>query len=235
VTELQKLPKMSEQMKNNSDSPSCQPVLCATGCGFWGNPLNLNLCSKCYKDYLVAKEKEHQDRMVEAPAEQSDEGELERMDTDEAPNTSAEVGVSATEAPPVEAPPKTPETVLGATTSSPPEIPSKTEEEEEKAKSIIASCVTPPPPPPLEELCTTPCVSSGGEERERRIQKNTSRCMECNKKIGLTGFKCKCGYFFCSSHRYADSHKCDFDYKAAGRAQLAKNNPLVVADKVTRI
>ena len=78
---------------------------------------------------------------------------------------------------------------------------------------------------------------SAGEDRtpERRVQKNTSRCMECNKKIGLTGFKCRCGYTFCATHRYTDAHECDYDYKTAGRAELAKANPLVVADKVTRI
>ena len=33
-------------------------------------------------------------------------------------------------------------------------------------------------------------------------QINTSRCFSCNKKIGLTGFKCRCSYVFCSEHRY---------------------------------
>ncbi|KAK0597673.1 hypothetical protein LWI29_027448 [Acer saccharum] len=28
-----------------------------------------------------------------------------------------------------------------------------------------------------------------------------SRCKNCNKKVGLTGFKCRCGYLFCGMHR----------------------------------
>lgn len=221
-------------MKNNSDTQASQPVLCATGCGFWGNPLNMNLCSKCYKDYLSAKEKEHQERLVEAPAEKSGDGDNESMDTDKKPNKSS-VGVPL-EIPAAEAHDMNTETEICPMASVCPQQPSFGTDVEvavaEKSKSIAAEIV-PPSPPPLESALMVG-VSSGGEERERRIQKNTSRCMECNKKIGLTGFKCKCGYFYCSTHRYADSHKCDFDYKAAGRAELAKNNPLVVADKVTR-
>jgi len=46
-------------------------------------------------------------------------------------------------------------------------------------------------------------------------------------QIGLTGFKCRCGYVFCGSHRLAEAHACDFDYKTAGRDNLAKANPLI--------
>ena len=39
------------------------------------------------------------------------------------------------------------------------------------------------------------------------------RCASCKKKLGLTGFTCRCGGLFCSIHRYSDKHTCDFDYK----------------------
>ena len=39
------------------------------------------------------------------------------------------------------------------------------------------------------------------------------RCATCKKKLGLTGFTCRCGGLFCSIHRYSDKHQCDFDYK----------------------
>merc|ERR1711936_1425680 len=32
------------------------------------------------------------------------------------------------------------------------------------------------------------------------------------KKVGLTGFTCRCGGLFCSIHRYSDKHDCTFDY-----------------------
>lgn len=68
--------------------------------------------------------------------------------------------------------------------------------------------------------------SSGAEpEPERAKQEDKSKCWTCGKKCGLTGFECVCGYTFCSKHRYAEDHNCDFDHKGRGRDILAKNNP----------
>lgn len=66
-------------------------------------------------------------------------------------------------------------------------------------------------------------------------QKTVSRCLACRKRVGLVGFKCRCGNVFCSQHRYSDQHDCSFDYKAAARDAIAKANPLVKADKVEKI
>ncbi|XP_026379419.1 zinc finger A20 and AN1 domain-containing stress-associated protein 1-like [Papaver somniferum] len=73
-------------------------------------------------------------------------------------------------------------------------------------------------------------AKSGGESGA--VVKN--RCLSCNKKVGLTGIKCKCGSVFCSMHRYPEKHSCDFDYKAAGKETIAKTNPQVKADKIER-
>ncbi|KAJ6894619.1 hypothetical protein NC652_028397 [Populus alba x Populus x berolinensis] len=40
-----------------------------------------------------------------------------------------------------------------------------------------------------------------------------NRCHFCRRKVGLTGFKCRCIYPFCSQHRYSGKHNCVFDYK----------------------
>ncbi|XP_066310906.1 zinc finger A20 and AN1 domain-containing stress-associated protein 7-like [Miscanthus floridulus] len=62
-----------------------------------------------------------------------------------------------------------------------------------------------------------------------------NRCSACRKKVGLLGFRCCCGETFCGAHRYAEKHECGFDYKSAGRERIAKNNPVVVADKIAKI
>lgn len=43
-----------------------EPVYCAAGCGFFGNPANNNLCSKCYRD-KVAKEQQQQPLSAASP------------------------------------------------------------------------------------------------------------------------------------------------------------------------
>lgn len=75
--------------------------------------------------------------------------------------------------------------------------------------------------------------SASGEAPEQ--QKPTNRCASCKKRVGLTGFKCRCGDTFCSQHRYSDRHECRFDYKKLGQDAIAKANPLVVGSKVDRI
>jgi len=62
-----------------------------------------------------------------------------------------------------------------------------------------------------------------------------NRCNACKKKVGLTGFKCRCGHLFCASHRYSDKHDCTYDFKTAGRSLIAKANPVVKADKVAKV
>jgi len=75
----------------------------------------------------------------------------------------------------------------------------------------------------------------GDKDGEKDGKKKKNRCLSCKKKVGLTGFTCRCGGLFCSIHRYSDKHQCDFDYKALGAEEISKSNPVVVAQKVAKI
>ncbi|RZC86836.1 hypothetical protein C5167_030186 [Papaver somniferum] len=66
-------------------------------------------------------------------------------------------------------------------------------------------------------------------------KQEVNRCSGCRRKVGLTGFRCRCGDMFCSEHRYSDRHDCSFDYKAAGRESIARQNPVVKAAKIIRL
>ncbi|KAG0592886.1 hypothetical protein KC19_1G287800 [Ceratodon purpureus] len=75
-------------------------------------------------------------------------------------------------------------------------------------------------------------ASAGAGQDPSRPKPN--RCFSCKKRVGLTGFECRCGNLFCSAHRYTDKHSCPFDYKAAGQDAIAKANPVVKADKMNK-
>ena len=55
--------------------------------------------------------------------------------------------------------------------------------------------------------------SQDGDSGNGDGKKKKNRCFVCKKKVGLTGFTCRCGGLFCSIHRYTDKHECTFDYK----------------------
>lgn len=66
--------------------------------------------------------------------------------------------------------------------------------------------------------------------------KSVSKCMVCNKKLGLTPFKCKCERDFCSIHRAPEDHSCTYDFKSNFKTDLHKNMPICISDKLnTRI
>lgn len=111
--------------------------------------------------------------------------------------------------------------------SSPTPVPTPAQTPPSAAQPVPQPAV---PPLPLPSASAAPPPPT-----ERKVQKNTSRCFLCRKKVGLTGFKCHCGYVYCSEHRYSDAHDCDYDYQTNGRQQLAKANPLVVASKLNKI
>jgi len=69
----------------------------------------------------------------------------------------------------------------------------------------------------------------------KKKKKKKNKCKKCKKKLGLVPFKCKCNHIFCSLHRYAEDHNCTYDYKVEYMNNFNKNNPKVVAEKISKI
>ncbi|XP_073129354.1 zinc finger A20 and AN1 domain-containing stress-associated protein 5 [Henckelia pumila] len=88
------------------------------------------------------------------------------------------------------------------------------------------------------ERGSNPAETTGDLKTElptEAVKREVNRCSGCRRKVGLTGFRCRCGELFCADHRYSDRHECSYDYKAAGREAIAKENPVVKAAKIVRI
>ena len=58
------------------------------------------------------------------------------------------------------------------------------------------------------------------------------RCKNCNKKLGLIPFSCKCNYSFCSKCRYPEEHNCEYNFKKHDKDILKKKLVKVVAKKI---
>jgi len=80
-----------------------------------------------------------------------------------------------------------------------------------------------------------PDASVSSESSEPKVKEGPTRCNTCKKRVGLTGFNCRCGNVFCVMHRYSDKHACPFDYRTAARDAIAKANPVVKAEKLDKI
>ncbi|KAM7264190.1 hypothetical protein ACFE04_001873 [Oxalis oulophora] len=92
--------------------------------------------------------------------------------------------------------------------------------------------------PEISSAVTEVKIVEKEEEDEEAVVVVTSqpnRCLVCRKRVGLTGFKCRCGTTFCGTHRYPEKHACKFDYKKLGREEIAKANPVVKAEKLEKI
>ena len=57
-----------------------------------------------------------------------------------------------------------------------------------------------------------------------------TRCQECNKKLGIIEYKCKCEKLFCISHLQAEHHHCTYDYKSEGKEQLKRQNEVITSN-----
>ncbi|KAG0452248.1 hypothetical protein HPP92_025797 [Vanilla planifolia] len=113
------------------------------------------------------------------------------------------------------------------------------EEHASSAKIAVEKSLHPPPSSPSpsssDHLQSASSVVSPTAKSATETAMQTGRCTACRKRVGLTGFRCRCGLMFCGSHRYPEKHGCSFDFKVAGREAIARANPVVKAAKLNKI
>ncbi|KAB5519477.1 hypothetical protein DKX38_023796 [Salix brachista] len=100
---------------------------------------------------------------------------------------------------------------------------------------VVAGAVDVQAAPVEVKIISTEPSSASSKPSEMKAKEGPSRCTTCRKRVGLTGFGCRCGSLFCAIHRYSDKHDCPFDYRTAARDAIAKANPVVKAEKLDKI
>lgn len=196
--------------------------LCKAGCGFFGAKHQQGYCSVCFK------EKQSRDtNPAPAPASPvlpTDEKIIEKptmpsSSSTRLPSTDSENQKVTDSMADMNVNPSTStssSTVLPIPSASPVKIeaeasPASTSAPDAKLPETDDSAAAPP------------------------AKKPKKRCGVCKKKLGLTGFECRCGLLFCGVHRYSDKHDCTFDYKENGRAELSKLNPVCAGEKIKKL
>uniref|UniRef100_A0A0N5BRD0 AN1-type domain-containing protein n=1 Tax=Strongyloides papillosus TaxID=174720 RepID=A0A0N5BRD0_STREA len=214
-------------MENQQQATASE--LCRAGCGFFGSATTEGLCSKCYKDTLKRKHDNVNVRLSPSSVPHSGASTSDACSSRNVDHVAEQIRevVSACQSlKSSDITQKSLENVISQTSVVVPHVEKvDLTTVQIPSSSISTTLSTGKPSSDIQPPSDGP-VSS---------KKTVNRCGMCKKRVGLTGFTCRCGGLYCSTHRYDSAHDCSFDYRTTEREQIAKNNPTIGFNKIERI
>jgi len=244
------------------EQPESNPTFCTNNCGFYGSSQFEGMCSKCYKDHFNRSLNpgrtnnfpnyfnNESSSSSSVPTMRDDQDEMVgRMDEDNLPEVSSSTTKTITTTETVTPKMDNDDDELEQPEEQNSESPADPTDSSTRAVSVSTMPMTisrsidiPVKNDSAISLSVMETSSIGANSMSPLTassvdKKKRNRCswQNCNKKLGLTGFDCRCGGQFCPMHRYTNEHQCTFDYKEHGQNEIRKNMPVVQADRVRRI